>query len=141
MITYVYVLVCIVCVCTKNIIYPQLVPSMLIVIVVYSPIGSIWSKKCSHSWLPPGSTSSSVCGTVVTHVPSGHVCLCSDKCAFIVYYAGGVCKIILVVTGGDHHTVLANIIGYSSPTPPPLPMVYIAQGFFMGILTDRTQET
>ena len=69
-----------------------------------------------------------MCGAVVAHVPSEHVRHCSDKCAFIVYYAGAVCKIMLAVTC-DHHAVLANIIGYIVPTPPPLPMVYTTQGF------------
>ena len=86
-------------------------------------------QKCSHSWLSLGSISSLVCGAVVAHVPSEHALhLCSDKCAFIVYCAGGVRKIMLVVTG-DHHAVLANIIGYIAPTPPPLPMICTTQGF------------
>ena len=98
-------------------------------IVIDSPIGSIGSKKFLHSWLPLGSTSSSVRGAVVAHVPSEHVLhLCSNKCAFIVYCAGRVCKIMLVVIG-DHHAVLANIIGCIAPTPPPLPMIYTTQGF------------
>ena len=86
-------------------------------------------QKCLHSWLTLGSTSFSVCGAVVAHIPSEHVLhLCSDKCAFIVYCANGVCKIMQVVTG-DHHAMLANIIGYIAPTPPPLPMIYTTQGF------------
>ena len=35
-------------------------------------------------------TSSLMCTAVVAHVPSEHVHLCSDNCAFVVYYAGGV---------------------------------------------------
>ena len=41
-------------------------------------------------WLPLGFTSSSVCVAVVAHVPIKHVHFCSDKCAFVVYFAGGV---------------------------------------------------
>ena len=78
-------------------------------------------QKCSHSWLLLESTSSLVCGAVVAHVLSEHVRLCSDKCTFIVYCAGKVRKIMLVVICGDHHAVLANIIGYIAPTPPSPP--------------------
>ena len=97
-------------------------------------------QKCSHSWLPLGTTSSSVCSTVVAHVPSEHVHLCSDKCAFIVYYAGGVCKIMLVVTCGYHHAGLANIIGYIAPHTPSPPHGIPNTRVFMGTLTDRTQK-
>ena len=48
---------------------------------------------------------------------------------------------MLVVTGGDHHAVLTNIIGYIAPTPPPPPHGIHFTGVFMGILTDRKQET
>ena len=74
---------------------------------------------------PLGSTSSSVCGAVVAHALSERVRLCSDNCAFVVYYTCGVCN-MLVVTCGDQRAVLANLcnlclIGYIAPTPPPPP--------------------
>ena len=83
-------------------------------------------QKGLHSWLPLGSTSSLVCSAVVVHVPSEHVYLCSDKYAFVMYYADGVCKIMLVVTCGDHHAVLANLHNWvcCPHTPLPSPMVY-----------------
>ena len=87
-----------------------------------------------------------VCGAVVAHVPSKHVCLCSDKCAFVVCYADGVYKIMLVVTCGDRHAVWANLHKWvCCPTPSPPPPWYtqhiINSGVLMGTLIDRTKET
>ena len=66
----------------KNIIYPQLPPNMLIMIVIDTPIGSVGSKKGSHSWIPLGPLvprcvvqwwpmyQVNMCTSVVTNVPS-----------------------------------------------------------------------
>ena len=98
-------------------------PSTSIMIVIDSLTGSIGSKNVHTPGYLLGPLVPVVCGAVVVLIPSEHVRLCSDKCAFIVYYAGGVCKIIVVVRCVDHHAVVANIIGDIAPTPP-LPMVY-----------------
>ena len=45
-----------------------------------------------------GSTSFSVFGAVVAHVPSERVHFCSNNCAFVVYCAGGICDFLLGVT-------------------------------------------
>ena len=77
---------------------------MLIMIVIDSPIGSIGSKNVYTPGYPLGPL---VFRCTVQWWPMYRVNMC---CTSVVTNAGGVCKIMLAVTG-DHHAVLANIIG------------------------------
>ena len=65
------------------------------------PIGFHRVQLSLHSWLSLGSSSSSAFGAVVAQMLSEHVRLHSNNCAFIVYFIGGVCDIMLVVTGSS----------------------------------------
>ena len=65
------------------------------------PIGFHRVQLSLHSWLFLGSSSSSAFGAVVAQMLSEHARLHSNNCAFIVYFTGGVCDIMLVVTGSS----------------------------------------
>ena len=62
------------------------------------PVGFHRVQLSLYSWLSLGSSSSSAFGAVVAQMRSEYVRLHSNYCAFIVYFTGGVCDIILVVT-------------------------------------------